>query len=85
MLFYDLQDRICLKLDNSRYKILYDGDFFIIGEDYYTYRNDCFYSVWECDGDMEVEYENKIHPRKMNIVEMEDLFDLKQNCSVVVE
>lgn len=85
MLFYDLQDRICLKLDESRYKILYHGNFFIIGEDYYTYRNDCFYTVLECDGDMEVEYENKIHPRKMNIVEMEDIFDMNLTNSQLVE
>ena len=85
MLFYDLLDRICLKLKDNSYKVLNDRDIFTIDDSYYTYRNDCFYTVLECDGDMEVEYDNKIHPRKMNIAEMEDLFDLKLIESLMVE
>lgn len=84
-LFYDLQDNICMKLNDNSYKILYDGDIFTIDNGYYIYRNKCFYTVWECDGDMKIEYDNEIHPRKMNIAEMEDLFDAELINSLKVE
>ena len=74
MLFYNEHDDICLKQGGS-FKLLYERDIFERNVQWYTYSHGYFYEGTAYgDGDYETNWEKRIHPRHMNIVEMEEAF-----------
>lgn len=72
MLFYNEKDEICLK-NGETVKVLYERDCFELNGQWYTYSYGYFYEgVNYGDGDYETDWQKKIHPRHMMILEMED-------------
>lgn len=66
MLFYDEDDNICLKENEIDYRVLKDNDTFVLNGFSYIYKNNYFYHQL-------ITPEKRIHPRKMGILEKNDL------------
>lgn len=73
MLFYDKNDNVCLKINSSKYKVLYDGDVFVLNNKYYTYNTNYFIPTDIIDGDLYKNYDKKIHHRHMDIKEINEV------------
>lgn len=78
VLFYDSDNNIKLKTTKNKYKNVYDGQIIKHLGEYYKFKDGSFYKCKINDGEIKVDFENKIHERHLSIKEKYEVFDVRK-------